>query len=437
MPQFYFFLDSGHKKVNDGSGSLLYDNVPVGSHQVSEVVPDDWDALSVTPANGTVDVPGGDTCVNVTFKNRQKLPGSSASSSSSESSRSSSSSSSSSTAATGCIEVKKDAFDTQNNPLSPVPQFTFTLDGTVEARNDGSGLARFTNVPAGTHAVVETLPPTWELVSVAPSSGSVLVQGGDQCTEVRFRNKQVITSSSSSSSSVSSSSSSTSSSSSSSSSSSQPPIIIIERRCDECQPKKERGSHRHGIDIIKIIAQSRLAKKEKEPVELVIDKSSDRGEVQGGDVYTYTISVRNISKRTAMNVAVNDYFDQQRLIVLDTDGGQLTYEGIRWVIPSVKASELVTFRYHVRLTQNVQHGDLVHNTSIVRAEEAPERIAYNDVRVIKVMPQTGTYAMAESAAAYLRPLQSGTSAGTIPLTVLLTFMTLGTAVGGTITKRWL
>ncbi len=93
--------------------------------------------------------------------------------------------------ALGCIDIKKETFDALGNPITPVTQFTFTLDGNTTAVNDSNGNAKFTNVSAGTHTVTETLPPGWTLASVTPPNGTVIVASGASCSTVTFKNRQL------------------------------------------------------------------------------------------------------------------------------------------------------------------------------------------------------------------------------------------------------
>lgn len=95
--------------------------------------------------------------------------------------------------APGCIRVLKETFDTKGNPLTPVAQFTFKLDGSQIAYNDADGNAIFNNVTPGTHTVTEIVPETWTQLSVTPTNGTVVVSPGPTCAAVVFKNKQVIT----------------------------------------------------------------------------------------------------------------------------------------------------------------------------------------------------------------------------------------------------
>lgn len=93
----------------------------------------------------------------------------------------------------GCIDVVKEAYDAAGNIIPVVPQFTFTLDGSQTGVNNSSGNLRFTNVPAGSHTVTETLPSGWQQINVTPANGVVNVPASNQCVTVVFKNRQTTT----------------------------------------------------------------------------------------------------------------------------------------------------------------------------------------------------------------------------------------------------
>jgi len=190
VPQFTFSVNGQTQGYTDGTGHAFFVNIPVGWHTVQEVVPATWTQLSVTPSNGTVFVGGGNQCGVVVVKNRQVITSSTSSSSSVTSS--SSSSSSSVTPTVGCIEVIKEAYTTTGAPITPVPQFTFTVDNQTQGLTDATGHALFANVAIGWHNVQEVIPATWTQLSVTPASGTVYVGGGNQCGVLVVKNKQVI-----------------------------------------------------------------------------------------------------------------------------------------------------------------------------------------------------------------------------------------------------
>ncbi len=91
---------------------------------------------------------------------------------------------------TGCIDIIKIAHDEQNQPITPVPTFTFRLAGGQQVTSNASGTAKFTNVATGTQTVTEDLPTGWTQTSVVPANGNVTVASGNQCATVTFTNKR-------------------------------------------------------------------------------------------------------------------------------------------------------------------------------------------------------------------------------------------------------
>lgn len=91
----------------------------------------------------------------------------------------------------GKIVVKKEAIDFKDNPILPVPQFTFTLDGGLdEEKNDSSGEAVF-EVDSGFHTVDEPKVEGWEELPGMPRDGRVEVKAG-QTVVVLKKNRQVL-----------------------------------------------------------------------------------------------------------------------------------------------------------------------------------------------------------------------------------------------------
>lgn len=94
----------------------------------------------------------------------------------------------------GCIQIKKETYNTNNVQIFPVAQFTFNLDGNAQTtQNDAAGNAIFNDVSVGLHTVSEIVPPTWTQLSVTPINGLVYVAPGPVCAAVVFKNKQIIT----------------------------------------------------------------------------------------------------------------------------------------------------------------------------------------------------------------------------------------------------
>jgi uncharacterized repeat protein (TIGR01451 family) len=74
VAQFTFKLNTNvQATTNDSNGHAKFSNIPAGQHTVTEVLPTNWELLSVTPANGIITVQAGTTCSTVVFKNKQKI----------------------------------------------------------------------------------------------------------------------------------------------------------------------------------------------------------------------------------------------------------------------------------------------------------------------------------------------------------------------------
>jgi hypothetical protein len=202
-PQFQFRLDNQFVVHNDSQGLARYVNVPTGLHTVTETVPPGWTNFETTPANGVVFVRPGSSCAQLTFKNRQVLPGPISSSSSSSSAFSSVPvpPPPPPSPILGCIEIRKQAFNAASKQLSIVPQFTFQRNGGSPIQNNAAGFARYDNIAPGTYVITENFLSGWNLIGVNPSGGVVTVSSGPQCALVTFQNRQQVQSSSSSSSS--------------------------------------------------------------------------------------------------------------------------------------------------------------------------------------------------------------------------------------------
>ncbi len=225
VTQFTFKLDNDRTVSNDGTGRARFSNVPVGTHTVTETVPSTWTQLSVTPAGGVVSVTTGTSCAVVTFKNKQQIsyptptyptptyptptyptptyptptyptptyPTPTYPTPTYPTPTYPTPSYPTPPPSKGCITVIKEAFDTNGNLITPVPQFSFQLDNGQTVANDGSGRVTFSDVSVGTHQVAEiSLPNNWTLLSVAPVDGRVTVTAGSNCAVVLFKNKQHI-----------------------------------------------------------------------------------------------------------------------------------------------------------------------------------------------------------------------------------------------------
>ncbi len=177
VAQFTFVLDGGVQIQNDANGNAQFNAVSTGVHTVTEVLPQGWNQLNVTPASGVVIVSPGSQCAGVVFKNQQTLPVSS----------------SVANANTGCIRIVKQTVTSAGAPITPVEPFTFILDGnpSLNAVNDASGTAIIQNVAApGMHQITETPKAGWTVQSMSPVNGDVMVQPGSACATLTIVNRK-------------------------------------------------------------------------------------------------------------------------------------------------------------------------------------------------------------------------------------------------------
>ena len=424
-PSFVFNVDNTQSAVNDSTGHTpSINNVAVGQHVVTEVVPQGWTQTSVSPANGLVNVFGSvnnQTCTTVIFQNQQNSSSSSASSmdlsitktanpsvvsvgsttvftitvynsgptsaqnvvvndslpsglsfvsavvttgnfsgsqwnigtlqsggsatlqmtatmnvsnsvtntatvtsTTQESNYGNNSASATVTGSqqNGCIDIYKTAVDNNGNSISYIPSFTFSLDGNRTVTNDGSGHARFDNVPNGSHTVTEYGIGGWNQVSISPNNGYVNVNGGG-CATVNVRNQQ-------------------------------------------------NGNNNNNTN-------------------LTITKTDGRSTVSAGDHLTYTITVRNNNGSNANNVTVTDTLPNDLRATNASDNGYITGSFVRWnnVYVGAYSSKIFTLDADVSDSPN-------SNTLTNRAEVTGGAIAF-DTDTIDQTTGTNTLELTKTA----------------------------------------
>ncbi len=89
----------------------------------------------------------------------------------------------------GCIDIIKETFNAQGSPI-PIgnEQFTFRLDNATPKQSGLDGRVRFDNVSPGWHTVSEDARAGWSVITANPAQ--VLVQAGDNCAVLAFKNRQ-------------------------------------------------------------------------------------------------------------------------------------------------------------------------------------------------------------------------------------------------------
>lgn len=450
IPPFTFRLDGNATTVNGSNGRAHFGNLAYGTHTVAEIPLSGWTPMSVTPANGTVNVGFGPQCAVVTFKNQQIVNPTVTSSSSAPSS-----SSASSAVALGCITVLKETFDAQGYQITPVTPFTFQLDGSATAQNGGNGLLTFANVPLGTHTVTEMSASGWNQFNVTPALGRVIVNQGLQCAVVTFKNQQIqvatassssasfssvssVPSSSSSASSLSSSVSSMFSSSSSSSSTTSVPSFFppASTYTAFAVPFSTYQQYPQPVTYSPLVAYNSIVTAR---CSLSVEKTADRSEAQVGDMVRYTVTVRNIGGQTANGVTVTDTPDVCAVVV-DPGGGAVNGNGVRWEIGSLGGGQSRSFGYSVRLMPSSAQ----RVSNVVRAESSncggTQAVAV--VGIIRELPQTGGMGgIAGGSVEHLRKM-GGVKSGELKVesgkwgwVLMLGMLGVGAGVGGVMVQR--
>ena len=126
-----------------------------------------------------------------------------------------------------------------------------------------------------------------------------------------------------------------------------------------------------------------------------IVQTSNVSEVIPGGNMRFTISIRNITRSTLHNVALNNRFNPESLEITSiTDGGTIQGENMQWTVPKIFAGQTWTTTVEARARDHLTAGDrivlLAHATSDESdANMYPE--AWSSVVGVGIayMPQTG------------------------------------------------
>jgi uncharacterized repeat protein (TIGR01451 family) len=314
--------------------------------------------------------------------------------------------------------VIKETFGTQGQILSPVAQFTFSLDGSRTAVNDGNGIATFTGVSVGNHTVSETVPSGWNQLSVTPSGGTLQVFSGDICSVVTIKNQQQAIAYASSASSY-------------SSYYYQPPYY----------PPYEPP--RYYPPVVPPVIHPPVVVSGCQNGDLQVSKTADRSEAQPGDVISYTVTVRNQGNSVMNGISVQDIMDGNAgATVVDPNGGQVNGSSITWNVASLSGGESRTIGYTERLGYNVRQGDSVRN-SVTVSGSCGQIATSATVSIIQQLPQTGVISdLFGGKNPYLTKITGGSatasaagaSAGVMGIISILAAM--GVSAGGVIGKRF-
>ena len=167
-----------------------------------------------------------------------------------------------------------------------------------------------------------------------------------------------------------------------------------------------------------------------------VDKSSDRQEVQPGETVRYSITVRNNSNRTITSVVVEDTYPTSDFFVSNVgQNGVNNGRSIRWEVGSLARNESKTFTYSA--TINGRHGQTFHNSVVVTGRGMNQAGDQNEVRVIELLPQTGTFGRFFGGSTLTASTSSADAAGTgtLPFIIWTTILSIGLAGGGLMGRR--
>lgn len=115
------------------------------------------------------------------------------------------------------------------------------------------------------------------------------------------------------------------------------------------------------------------------PPNLTVSKTvsdTDETNVESNDTrpdeeITYDITVKNIGGR-ADNVVITDDYDQDLIVILDSDGGSDDGDTITWNLPELQHSETINYTIRAKTTAPLAHGThQAPNTVTVESDQTP------------------------------------------------------------------
>ncbi len=120
----------------------------------------------------------------------------------------------------------------------------------------------------------------------------------------------------------------------------------------------------------------------------VIKKVSDLDEWQVShntakplEVLTYQITIRNNGESAAHNVVLVDDYDQERVVMLATDGGSDDGNRLTWNLGEVSSQRSVTRTIQVKIKQGVSSGTEFRNEATVSADSLPTTSSHTQTTV--------------------------------------------------------
>ena len=378
----------------------------------------------------------------------------------------------------GCIDVIKETYDTNGNVLTPVTQFTFNLDGSRTAVNDGQGRARFENVALGQHTVTENLPSGWTQLLVTPSGGLVNVTAGT-CVAVSFKNKQTIQNSESFSitktdhetevepgdtleyeirvrnnSSVRVTNVTVTDTlpdevefqdASPNESSENGRVIRWENQTFEANEEKlyrvevdvdddADGTLYNTAEVRGVSATDRTDVDDNGNhngnAEIDLTKTASTSEVFPGGIIDYTVRVRNTGDDPIENLTVTDQLPADVIVIDDGDADSRSGRRLEWEIDELDDGDEEIFRYRVSVPTYMVAGQIIRNNVCVEADDLDnDECESVTVSVLGMIPKTG--AKAPEHDAHLTPVAAhdAPSDGTPPFFGLIALAGAATGAG--------
>jgi uncharacterized repeat protein (TIGR01451 family) len=369
----------------------------------------------------------------------------------------------------GCVDVIKETFDTNGNVLTPVTQFSFSLDGTRTAVNDSLGRARFENVPVGSHTVTETIPTNWTQLSVTPQNGTVNVTAG-ACATVTFKNRQTVSTGNGWTISKTDHETEVEPGDTltyeitvrNASSTRQTNVTIIDTlpsdvNFEDATPNEtsengrvirwenqtfEAGETRvyevevevdddaedtlvNTAEVAGITATDRTDVDDDnngDDLEIDLTKTASTSEVFPGGIIDYTVRVRNTGDETIQDITVIDTLPADVIIIDDGDADSHSGRRLEWEIDELEDGDEEIFRYRVSVPTYMVPGQVIRNDVCVESDDLDDETCESvNVSVLGQIPTTGAPTRT-AANEHLKPIAKTSSSaddGSMPFLALI------------------
>ena len=391
----------------------------------------------------------------------------------------------------GCIDILKEAFDQNGNAIYSVPPFTFTLDGNRTVVNGTNGRARFDDVTAGTHTVIESVPTGWTLSLVTPTNGTVSVPE-NACATVVFKNKQNPTTSTD-----------FTITKTDGQSEAEPEeeltytitvknnanfavsnVTVTDTLPDEVNFTSASGTYdRNGrvitwsnvtfaanetrtftVDVEvdedadgKIYNTAQVFDKSatdkttiteddddddndsNDDPEIELTKEASAAEVFPGGLIEYRLRIENTGDETISDITVTDKLPANVSVIDDGDADENKSGRLEWEIDELEEGDTWTATYRVSVDVSAYPGEIIRNDVTVEADELDETESVT-VSVIGNLPQTGVMGAPPASTIRLIPLTRNAGTGStdaLPIVLWVLMVGLGAGTGMGVGRKFL